>query len=250
MKFNNKSDLYYFLNNNTKYLGHGSEAECYNDKTNVYKIYYEDEEFPVMYSKDEVLQFKNIDTSTFVFPNDVIFVKNELVGIISKYVKADTLFSINPLTVPLNDFIDKLKIAYNDIKYISELGVITEDIPYNTLLGDNIYIVDTESYRLSNKNSNIIYKNNIDCFNYGIMSFLTSGLFECVIKENKILNQMQKTYGKDISVIEYLKLLKDYLSSLVGKQIETLEEAKAYTNYTTKYNKLLYQRGLVLKPYK
>lgn len=70
--------------------------------------------------------------------------------------KGSSLFRINPLSVNL----DSLKSAFInvllDVKKISNNGILSDDIPYNTIYypkRKKLYIVDTDDYSFSDMDS-------------------------------------------------------------------------------------------------
>lgn len=253
MIFKSKEELNLFLKTKTSFLNAGSEGETYTDFKNAYKIYFDYEEasedFAPVFDKDTAVKLKDIHIKTFAFPTDIITVKDMLAGIVMNYCEGLPLYEINPLTVPLNLLIKALEKALNDIKFISHMGLVTDDVMYNILLGKSFFIVDTLGYRFSEKDSSIILRNNVASFNYGIMLFLINDFFDDIIKNDNVLKEMYETKGKDLSLIFFVKYLVNYLSTLVGEEIKTLADAKKYIRYSNE-NQYKYLRKPFLKSYR
>ena len=66
-----------------------------------------------MYTKEEILQFRDIKSATFLFPQDVILLNDEVIGDITPYRHAKNLCSLNPLNIHLDRLI---KITCNSFK--------------------------------------------------------------------------------------------------------------------------------------
>ena len=98
------------------------------------------------------------------------------------------------------------------------------------MLGEKISVVDSLDYSRVVFDTLQIYKNNIYNFNMGFMYFLVDNIFDEIVKSNKLLNEMYLTKGKDISIVEFIKAFKYYLSELVGMEVINLGMARMYAN--------------------
>jgi len=246
MVFKTKEDVYHYLDA-LEYITLGSQGESYRDRTSVYKIFhgFEDESEEELFSKGQILQFKDVKNKTFIFPNELILLKERIIGYIAKYVQAKNLYETNPLRINLERLKKVIELALKDIELISRKGISCDDIMYNILLGKRLYIIDTIGYTLSDEDYTKLYKENVRLFNLEIMFFLVDGIFEEVIRGNKILKEMYHSRGNDISVIEFIDRLKDYLSELMGKEITTLKNARPLMDKKIENHE--YQRSLVLE---
>ena len=213
-----------------KEIGTGSQGICYLNLINnkVYKIYHqffdEDKEYNVEYRKEDILLFSNIINDTFIWANDVIVVENEIIGYVSDFVNARSLYKINPLSVNFEHLLNSVNKVEKDIKIISDNGVVTYDTLYNTLYGKNgIFIIDHDDYSLSNCDKNVLFRINNDNFNLGIMYFLIDNYFDEFISNYKELKEMYGNSGVNIS--EFIKLFRKYLSEYMGKEVVNLSEA-------------------------
>lgn len=162
-----------------------------------------------------------------IFPKDVIKLNGVVIGDMTRYVNAQNLYKINPLTLDINWLLSLCELALKEIELISKEHIKIFDMLYNIMLGNKFYIVDTLEYSKSQEDYTKILLTNLSQFNLSIVFFLVSGIFEEVIKDNHFLNSMYKSLGYGISIIEFIKELKKYLSELVGKEIKTLEEARS-----------------------
>ena len=237
MEFKNKKVMQIILNN-LPIIGQGSQGICYyNKKDEVYKIFhqaFEDDDF-INYTKNELLRFSNVKNKTFLWAKDVIVLENEIIGYITDYVKAKSLFKIDPLK--MNDISEVEK----DIKIISNNGIKTYDLMYNTLYGNSFYMTDFDEFSYSDLDSKILEDMNKRNFYYELYYFLIDGYFDEFIKQYKILNKMYEE--KKDNILTFIELLRKYLSEYIGSNINSLNEAKKCLNKVKQIN-FVYQRDL------
>lgn len=213
-------------------LDGGSQGMCYKIGNKVYKIFLqfideidEIEENFVVYDKDSLLQFSSIVNNSYVFPKDVIMASDMVVGYITDYVEAKSLHKTNPLSIDLDIFGNKLEKVNNDIKIISDNGVISYDVIYNILYGnDGFKVIDTMEYARTDMDSLNLYRINKERFNYEIRLFLIDGYFDDFINSDKTLYSL--CYDKDIDIVDFLRCFRKKLSEYEGYKIRTLGDAK------------------------
>ena len=232
------------------HLGDGSQGVCYVDKNfrKVYKFYRSYLEFDdILYTKEEILQFKDIKSSTFLFPEEVILLNDEVIGDVTPYRNAKNLCSLNPLNIRLDRLIKLLVIALKEIEYISRSGVNSFDVMYNILLGNKFYFVDTLDYSINDRDYKAILSDNMKYFNLGIMYFLVDGLFDGIVSQNAKLKEMYDLKGRDISILEFTVELKKYLSEILGHEITYLREARDLRDQDVVEYHLKYDRDAMLR---
>ena len=104
LRFSNIYEVKKFLLG-LKSIGIGSQGEAFKslDGGLVYKIFhdYEGIEYNEWKSED-ILKFSDVGNNTFIFPLDVIMIKNIVIGYITKFVLGKDLCNINPFSVNLN----------------------------------------------------------------------------------------------------------------------------------------------------
>lgn len=187
------------------------------------------------YDKDFLLRFSNIKNNTFIWPTDVIYVENELVGYTMPYKNSKNLFQIDPLSVSLNALEKGLTNIFKDIKIITDNNVTLYDVMYNIMYKNGrLYVVDTLEYGI-NKTS---YENNRACIDNEIMLFLVDDYFDYFVKDNLLLNEMYMDYN--VSSLEFLKEFRKKLSEYLDKDITKLTEAKSLV----KKSEATYQRSI------
>lgn len=219
-----------------KKIGVGSQGICYLDFRNnkVYKIFHqffdeEDEEFYIKYQKEDILRFSHIVNDTFIWSNDVIVVGSEIIGYISDYKNAKSLYKINPLKINLNTFSKFVRNVYKDIRIISDNGILTFDMMYNILYSNKgFFIIDHDDYSYFNSSNDYLYIKNCDNFNYEIMYFLVDNYFNEFVSSYSDLNNMYER--KRIDINEFITLFRKHLSEYVGRDIIRLEDASCCFN--------------------
>lgn len=214
---------------NYKFTDSTSQGECYKIGNNVYKIFIQflEEEYCdfIEYDKDSILQFSSIKNKTYIWPIDTIMVGEIVVGYITNYVDAKSLYKINPLLVNLDKFENALENVISDIKVISDNGVLTFDVAYNILYGRyGFKVIDSMEYSRTNMDSLDLYRINKERFNYEIRLFLIDGYFDEFIKDNFLLYNMY--YNKNVDVVDFLRKFRRKLSENEGHEILRLGEAK------------------------
>lgn len=231
-------------------LENGLQGVCYVDKNfrEVYKFYRSYlEADDILYTKEEILRFKDIQSSTFLFPQDVILLNGEVIGDVTPYRYAQNLCNLNPLNIRLDQFLKLLVIALKEIEYISRKQVNSYDVMYNILLGKQFYIVDTLDYSINDRDYKDILRDNMKYFNLGIMYFLVDGLFDGVIQENPLLREMYASKGKDISILKFVLELKKCLEEILGHEITYLGDARDLRDQNVLENHLKYDRDAILR---
>lgn len=228
------------------YLGQGSQGVCYRDSKNVYKFYhsYFDDDYEGNYKKEEILQFKNVKSSTFIFPKEIIMLNDQVIGDITVYRNARNLYQINPLNVNLDKFLRLVFLALKDLEELSKKGILCYDVMYNILMGYRIYIIDTLEYCFSDIAYQEILRNNLRGFYLEIMYFLVDGLFLDVVKSCPRLNDMYESKNS-VSIIDFIAEFRNYLKEILGKEIIYLREAKEIRDINVE--NLKYDRDVVVR---
>lgn len=233
MYFKNEKDFNIFLNDiNFIKLGKGSQGECFYDSKsgNVYKRlnWYEDEVSG--YSSEELLKFRDINTKSFYFPQDVILIDDKISGIVTKYASGRNLFDYSLFYIDLEKFIEDIGVVYDSIDKISYNGIASYDVAYNIVYcsQSGFGIIDTLEYSQTNRDIADLIVHNRYKFNYAIRKFLIDGTFNDFINDNY---ELMKLYSnKNISMIEFLSVFKCYLSVLSGKRVNQLADVYEYAN--------------------
>ena len=230
MHFRTREELLHFLNDNLFYIGGGSVGECYLDAKNkiVYKIFiaYLEENESVYYDMDK---FKDLKSSTFIFPKDEILVNGKIVGYTAKYVKSHPLYSYNPLLIKLDSLEEKIKKAKKDVNTLSNNSIRIYDVPYNILYGDSIKIIDTDDYSINRIYNQKALKNiNSKAFDLEFYWFLVDNYFNEFVAQDKKLDELYN--GKEEDILLFLKLFRKKLSEYTGDEVKKLNSCKKCLN--------------------
>ena len=252
MLFKTEAEVNLFMRK-LNYLGEGTQGKCFVDKNRkwVFKFFqsyfdtlrydYED------LTEADILKFQKIKSNTFLFPKEIIYLNEKIIGYTIPYRNAKNMYAINPLTLNLDRLLKLLNIALKEIEYISRCGVRMYDVLYNILLGNRIYIIDTLEYGMCEGYFHDVLKENLKAFNFEIMSFLINGLFDKIIADNKTLSDMYNSKDVEVSIIDFIFELRNYLANLLGKNVTYLREAKSLQDRDVDEEKLFYNRTELIK---
>lgn len=247
MIFKSKKTLNNFLYN-LPTIGSGSQGQCYLDKenSNVIKIFhsyfYENEDYNnIDNHSQDILKFINIQNGTYSFPHELVMLKKNKIGYITKYTKGLDLYGINPFIINLNTFTSDIQTAYKDICKLSQDKIVSFDVLYNILYGINGFkIIDTADYEFTDEMEyKELYELNRNYFDIAIKLFLVNNFFNNFVNSQKELKEMYK----EANALDFLKYFRQKLSEQTGNEILYLKEAKDLV----KYNKnTSYIRTLIL----
>ena len=219
LHFNSRTELQEYIRSNyVKKLGLGREGVCslLKDGT-VIKYLHED------YYPDFALQFKDVDTPTFIFAKSGAFVGEFVSGLFMDYAEGKSLYEKKPTDQSMILLGTQLEQVVTDIKTISKQGVWIRDFhPGNMIYnGERFRIVDTLSY-LSLPKDNYEEENM-----YEVMNRLYDFLLDDVMKDRDVYKKYIFYGRRDLidHPKEYLTALKNYIEEISGKSITTLDDA-------------------------
>lgn len=231
MIFRSKSELDYYLKRNCSFINFGSKGSAYYDKRTkaVIKIFdmaLSLEEYRHFEYRDlDFLRFSDALNPTYLFPYEVITLEGRDVGYFAHAARGKSLYKLDPLIVDL----DSIKRAYMttlvDMRKISRKGILTDDLPYNTLFStstERFYMVDTDDYHIVEGDDDKIYQDNASQLAYTVKTFLVDGYFDDFVNADKELCDLYK----EGDLLPFLKAYKKKLSERVGKEVNTLGDAK------------------------
>ncbi len=127
-----------------------------------------------------------------------------------------------------------------DVKTISNNGILTDDLPYNTLFypkGKKLFIIDTDDYSFSDMDSSSLYASNNAQVGNSLKMFLVAEYFDGVVRSNKYLFDLYKNGDFLIFLREYRKVL----SEMSSKKVVMLGDE---SDYIDKENRGSYVRLL------
>ena len=221
MVFVNDKQFYEFLDM-LSFIGEGSQGICYCDKNKVIKIfhdYFEGED--ILYTGDDILRFNGIKNSTFIWPEDVVFIKDKVVGYIMPYIRFNNLYNINPLLINLDKLEGAIKKTYDDIMILTDNDIVMYDVAYNILYGNGkIKVIDTLEYGINA----VSFEKNRANVDYEIKLFLVDNYFNSFIYNDRLLKEMYD--DRFVSSLEFLKAFRGKLSSYLDKDVKTLNTAR------------------------
>lgn len=211
----------------------------------VYKIFNQylendlDEDESILYNSSEIMRFSHLKTDTFIFPEEIIYLNEEVIGYITSYVHATPLYTINPLEVDLDCFSQNIGKANKDIRTLSQNDIVMFDLAGNILYGDRFYVTDTDEFGTFLKDLSYLDFNE-SFFNEEIYLFLVDGYFNEFINNYTSLREMYQC--KDKNLLSFIKELRYHLSEYSGKEIKSLADAHDCMNkkiYQKEYFRVL-----------
>lgn len=193
------------------YLGEGSEGRVYlkKDSNEAVKIFWDNNSSPMVL--EDAMKMCHLKSTYFLLPRNIIYDEDgRYSGYSTKAVKRIPLISDNLLkSLPVNTLINLIKELYEEIKYLSENGLVLNDIITNHgnyLYNGKLYFIDPGYYKFRDYEYVKILYSNIRKINI----FLNSHVFEEDIEELNVLLNEQKDFD-----------LSNYLST-EGKGNESL----------------------------
>ena len=230
MHFKNRNDFLTDINSFTE-LGDGAQGICFldKDKKMVYKVFHEFfDNCEPQYCYNDIMKFSGIKNNTYMFPKDVVKVNGIIVGYVKSYVNSKDLTSINPFRISLDKLVNSINNVRSDIEIISENGVLTYDVMYNIIYKNKITIIDTDDYEVKDIDPIALMERNNYNLDYAIYNFLIDNIFDDFVNSYQKLRKMYK--DKDVDVVIFIKLFRQYLSEYIGFEVNKLSDAKKCMN--------------------
>lgn len=224
VSFNNKNNFDLYLKR-LFFLGMGSQGICYLDKKNkiVYKIfhgYFDDEDEG--YTADDILKFSGIRNNTFIWPSDVVYANDRIIGYTMPYVSSVNLCDTDLLSTNLNLLEKAIDKSYCDIEILTKNNVCLYDVMYNILYSNGkINVIDSMEYNFGNAT----LKENMAAFDAEIRYFLVDNYFDEFVNNDILLREMYHD-KKNVTSLEFLRMFRNKLSEYIGTDIDKLEKAK------------------------
>ena len=226
------TDLYFQneeqLNNvikNLQFIGIGSEGCCYRLSKDVAFKHLSGPAYEKK-NAEEILQFKDINISNYVFVQNLVYIKDEIVGVLMRYINGksveDKLYQVQILNL-IKAFDDLISAT----KKLSDLGISVFDVcPVNMLYNKGkFYLIDTMDYQRKDIDSNIIFKDN--------MTMITANIYHAILPF-PVLNFLNsipeiKDFRKDKELLSnpsyVMRILLNNLNEYLGYEVKSFEEA-------------------------
>lgn len=211
--------------NKLEFLGSASEGTCKRlNKKEVIK-YLDGPYFDL--KEEKILQFKDTKLKTYLFPYKIFYIDNIMMGYITKYSSGKNLIKVPRDNIKFDKVINGSKLVEEDTKKLSKNGIEVCDILFNILYKNGIFhIIDTCDYEQTDKDYDILYRENISSFNYSLLEYLIKDRFYKFVFSSKELREYYKEVENGESIIPFLELLKQKLSEFCDKDIIMIKDAK------------------------
>jgi len=227
------------------FLGKGNEGSCYLYRDDwTLKIFNENYLEYLANSGKDILAYKNLHIRGFSFAKHLIFVKNELVGVLSPFIKGLNIEESPLVYKPIDDVVVASSALVIGINIITILGIEafdtwTENIIYHhRTLG----VIDTTNFCDFERKKNHLETNFIHVMKPVINSALGLAIIEpksfYYILQDKIgikafldkTNSRYKNYDEDIDLLQnpgvLLLGIKEELEEFIETPLTTFSDAK------------------------
>ena len=183
-------------------------------------------------TKEELLQFKDIAIKNYVFAQSLVYIKDEIVGILMPFVIGRTL-EYGIYNAQIKSLIKAFDELIEATKKLSSYGISVFDVCSINMMYNRgrFYLIDTINYYKSDKEENVLFKENM----FRIFVNIYTNLFtRQVIKFLRTLPDM-KNFETDINITEnpsvILQILQTKLNEYFGCEIKTVAEASKKLKY-------------------
>lgn len=225
MYFQNEEHLNCFIKN-LQFIDFGSEGSCYRfDKRTVFKHLcgpnYEKR------GKEEILQFKSINIPNYVFVQNIVYLKEEIIGVLMQYINGENLEMHNLYRVRIINLIKAFDDLIEATRKLSDLGISVFDVcPVNVIYNKTrLYLIDTMDYSRVDIDSEKLFKENMSRIIWNIHNTILP--FK-VIKFISSISEL-KDFKQDKELLSnpsyFLKILLKQLNEYIGCEVKTFEEA-------------------------
>ena len=225
LHFQSEEHLNSFIKN-LQFIGLGSESYCYKlDKNTTFK--YLCGPAYIERSKEEILQFKDINIPNYIFAENLVYIKEEIVGVLMKYISGENLEFHKLDQIKVLNLIKALDDLMLATKQLSNLNIIAFDVcPVNILYSKGrFYLIDTMDYLKVEDSSEKIFQDNMAHITFNIyQSIITAPILKFITSIPEI-----KDFKKDVELLTnpsyILKVLLEELNNYFGCEIKTIKEA-------------------------
>ena len=225
MHFQSEEHLNCFIKN-LQFIGLGSEGSCYRlDKGTVFKHLcgpcYQQRE------KEEILQFKDINIPNYVFAQNIVYLKEEIIGVLMQYINGENLETHNLYKVRIINLIKAFDDLIEATRKLSNLGIGVFDVcSVNVIYNKTrLYLIDTMDYSRVDIDSEKLFKENMSRITWNIHNTIFPF---SIIKFIFSIPEL-KNFKHDKELLSnpsyFFKILLKELNEYIGYEVKTLEEA-------------------------
>ena len=217
---------------NLQFIGIGSEGCCYRLSKNVAFKHLSGPAYEKK-NAEEILQFKDINISNYVFVQNLVYIKDEIVGVLMRYINGENLEIHNLYRVRIINLIKAFDDLIEATRKLSNLGIgVFDACSVNVIYNKTkFYLIDTMDYSRVDIDSEKLFKENMSriiwnihntIFPYKVIKFIYS------IPELKNFNHDKELLSNPSY---FLKILLKEINSYIGFEVKTLEEASKKLKY-------------------
>lgn len=217
--FNSREEFKkYIEEHQVKRFGVGEDGYCVLlDNGLVIKCFHYD------YYPEYVLQFKDVDTDTFIFAKSCALVNGFAAGAFMQQAVGETVYDHKPVNQNFITLGEHLDVLMKDTKLISEKGILIKDFKCSSLIYDDkrFRVVDTIRYE-SYPKSDLSIPNTREVM-HQIYPFLLNEImsYHEIRREYSFWGRLDRLEKPK----EYFEEIKDRIEEVSGEKITTLADA-------------------------
>ena len=225
MYFQSEEHLNFYIKN-LQFIGLGSEGCCYKfDKGTVFKHLcgpcYQQRK------KEDILQFKDVNIPNYVFVQNIVYLKKEIIGVLMRCINGKNIEIHNLYRVRIINLIKAFDDLIEATRKLSDLGIEVFDVCSVNVMYNKarLYLIDTMDYSRVDIDSEKLFKENMS----RIICNIHNAIFPFPIIKFISSNPELKNFKNDKELLSnpsyLLKILLKNLSEYIGCEVKTLEEA-------------------------
>lgn len=161
LHFKNKRELNSFIKK-LQYIDRGAEGICYRlSRKTVFKYLCGEIYYPIV-DENQLLQFKNIDIANYIFAKNVVFLKEQIIGVLMKYVNGN-LVDKGLYNVKIFNLIKAFEDLEISTRKLSNYGISVFDVfPSNMFYNNSrFFLIDTMWYEKVDLDPDKLFKENM-----------------------------------------------------------------------------------------
>ena len=203
-------------------LDEGTQGICYELPSG--KVYKEFKEPKPKIEMEKYEEFKDLETSAVIFPEQLIYGLRYFKGHISRKATG-TKLNDSYMEVDLEDLARSLVRLDDDIELLSGKSILMKDIHSGNILfdGTNVSVVDIDSYYQTFSEPDLIRDKNYKYTTQMLLDVITAAL--AGTKDYKeAYHRLKSLLMYDVTSSEYLRLALIELNRYIDEECTTLED--------------------------
>lgn len=237
LHFKTQEHLDAFLSN-LQSIGHGSEGDCYKLDSQTVLKYLNGPSYEPL-TREQILQFSDINICNYIFIKNIVYLQDEIVGVLMKYIDGKNIFDHRLHKTKYDNILKAFEDLMGGTRKLSDSFIHIVD-PYSTNIiykNKKFYIVDTMGYKIDDrihssivlekqlKSTDDIYTSNIRMLSFQIYNCLLTRLVKHYLVTIPDLRNYERNKDFLENPVLFLNIVKNKLSEYCEEEIKTVEQA-------------------------